>query len=105
MIADIFRNTSLDAVSSSTVGSSFNTERLTRKTAFVSISGAVGSTDVTIQHSPDGNSWYDLKTTNYQGVNQLDDFSWDFNSPYSRVNTDWVSGGMVVSATITGRGI
>jgi len=103
--ADIFNKVSINAATTNLTGSSFDTSRLTRKTVFTEVNATAGSVTLVIEHSPDDTNWFELDSTTYIGVVASNDYSWDFNSPYTRVSTGGVTGTVVAKAFVTGRGI
>jgi len=94
----------LNAVTSATNGTAVGTANYGRKTIYIEVTGNTGAVTVTIEHSPDGSTWYEYATpVTYTAANGKNSYECNDHAPYMRVTTTTQSSS-TVTATITGRG-
>lgn len=94
--------TSLNAATSATDGTSFETQWYKTKSVFVAVSGNSGAVTIKVQASFDNSTWYDLTEKIYSATNATDIFSYASFFPFMRVISETHSNA-TVTATITGR--
>lgn len=77
----------LNDVIAATEGEAVETRFVQRKTVYVNVSVNTTAVTVTIQHSPDGETWFDLDTKTYTAEVTNDDWSYKSHFPYMRTKT------------------
>lgn len=93
---------SLEAATSATEGTGFETQWFKTKSVFVAVSGNTGAVTIKIQASFDNSNWYDLTEKTYSATNATDIFSYSSFYPFMRVISETHTNA-TVTATITGR--
>jgi len=80
-------STNLIAVVAATDGETVHTADFKDKTVFVNVSVNTGAVTVTIQASPDGVVWYDVRSDIHTATTALDVISFTDHFPYMRTRT------------------